>query len=192
MPGTHEPSPPCSWDLCPSFPPLPLSRALPLCPAQGLPPTASWARPREGTTLGKATQPSGTAECPPRGAAGRVHSGRGPEGAWLKWHQETGPGGVAPRLWRALRGEMREPQAQLRQESATETGVPGGALSDSSHCASRASALFSDKRGDGARQGLLPPALLPSPAVFKKTHAFPPDLEIGAIRYGLSLSFSLS
>ena len=129
---------------------------------------------------------------PPRGAAGRVHSGRGPGGGWLKWRQETGPGGVAPRLWRALRGETREAQAQLRQERETETGVPGGALSDLSHCASRASALFSDKRGDGARQRLLPPALLPSPAVFKKTHAFPLDLEIGAIRYGLSLSFSLS
>ena len=61
---------PRSWGLCPSFPPLPLSRALPLCPAQGLPPRKTLQhlttpRPREGTTLGKATQPSGTAECPP-------------------------------------------------------------------------------------------------------------------------------
>ena len=189
--GPMSPHPPVPGVSAPLSHPSPSHGLSPCALPRVFHPQPAGLGPERAQPLAKPHSHPGQQSAPP-GSSWQGSQRQGAGGGWLKWRQETGPGGMAPRLWRALRGETREAQAQLRQERETETGVPGGALSDLSHCASRASALFSDKRGDGARQGLLPPALLTSPAVFKKTHAFPLHLEIGAIRYGLSLSFSLS
>ena len=85
--------------------------------------------PERAQPLAKPHSHPGQQSAPP-GSSWQGSQRQGAGGGWLKRRQETGPGGVAPRLWRAFRGETREPQAQLRQGRETETGVPGGALSD--------------------------------------------------------------
>ena len=120
---TREPSPLFlgSLPLFPSPPPLAGSPPVP-CPG-----SSTRRQPGSCNTLaqrGRHPWQSHTAICAGRvppgeqlaGFTGRGVAGRRPVETG---HQETGPGDVVPRSWRALRREMPKPQAHLCQERET-------------------------------------------------------------------------
>lgn len=176
VPVTREPSPPVPGVSAPLSLPSP-SRGLSACalPRVFHPQAAGLLQhlgPERAPPLAKPHSHL-CRQSAPRGAAGGVHSGRGVAGRRLveTGHQETGPGDVAPRRWRALRRETPKPQAHLCQERETlETGVLGGALCDLEPLSAPHGPQFCSLTNGVVEpgKGFLPPALLLSPAVFKK------------------------